>query len=46
MCYKLLVRCSGRWQQVGFSHTTPEGARREAYSNWPGMPFMVLPDRT
>lgn len=44
MSYKLLVKCWGKWQVVGFSHATLESARGAAMLEWPGLPFLVLPE--
>lgn len=44
MCYRLLIKVHKSWQEVGFRHTSASEARSEAYRNWAGYPFLVLPE--
>lgn len=43
MTYRLLIKHSRGWQEVGLQHLNVESAMDEARSQWAGFPFIIIP---
>lgn len=43
MAYKVVVRVSGRWQEVGLQHLTVESAKQAGRSEWARFTWLVVP---
>jgi hypothetical protein len=45
MLYRLLIKSEGKWRLSVSIIPHYAAARDEARTMWPGVPFLVLPDR-
>ena len=43
MLYRLLVKAGQTWVAPGLDYTSLEEAKEAAWSNWPGLPFIIIP---